>query len=378
MLSPVLMRIVPCLLVLLAIGRPASASADDEPWDEDDFYTLMEISQEAPLAAVKKAYRRLSLRYHPDTAGTGGAEVFQKLLRAYEVLSDSKLRRVYDQEGAEGVEAYEKRQAQGEQRMHDPFASMFGFGGGAQPSGKRPSVEVPLFISLKDLYLGKTFEASVLKQTRCKKCRGTGAKTKKDLHTCHHCKGTGVVVGVRHIGGGMYQQVRQGCPHCQGKGKTIGRTCNHCHGKKIVHGVENVTVVVEKGMPDHHTIVFDSMCDEVAGSTDAPGDLRFRIDTIATGAMKRDKSNILLSMELSLQEALLGFRKEMEHFDGHVVEIKRVGKITPHGLVEKIKGEGMPVHERPSQFGDLVVTYSVVFPTELTEQQRIGIQEILR
>lgn len=357
------------LLLLSTIGL--CHNDEDELWDDDDFYALLGVSQEANLAAIKRAYRKLSLEHHPDTAGSGGTETFQKLSRAYEILSNQNLRRVYDQEGLEGVEEFEKRQAAGDQRMQDPFSALFGFGS-HQKEAKRPSIEIPLFISLSDVYIGKSLEASVFKQTRCKKCRGTGARTKKDIHVCHHCNGQGVVVGVHHIGHGMYQQVRQMCPHCQGKGKTIGRTCNHCHGKRVVAGVDHLTVSVERGMPDGHVIAFENMCDEVAGSTDAPGDVKFKLQTTKRtnhNAITREGNNLRLEIPISLRESLVGFKKEILHFDGHFVELNRLNKVTGHGLADVIKGEGMPIHEHPSEHGNLIVVYQVNFPDSLTREQ---------
>ena len=368
------------VLFLFVAIHVSNAQPDDEPWDEDDYYTLLKVPQDASLAVIKRAYRRMSLEYHPDTAGEAGKDMFQKLSRAYEVLSDANSRRVYDQEGPDGVAEYEKRKAQGEQpQFQNPFGSFFGFGGG-QREAKRPSINIPLFISLKDVYTGRTLEASVFKHMRCKKCRGTGAKTKKDINTCTKCNGQGVVVGVRHIGGGMYQQFHQPCPSCSGKGKIIKRICNHCEGKKVIAGMEKVSVFVEKGMQDGQQIRFPNMCDEVAGSTDAPGDINFVVSSrlvLGDGyELKRDGNNLLLNASISLKESLVGFVKEFEHFDGHLVEIDRSNKITSHGHVERIKGEGMPVHEGHGEFGDLVVTFNVRFPTELTDEQREAVKNL--
>lgn len=369
------------LLSFLVILATVTRAEDDEQWDEDDYYTLLKVPQDASLAVIKRAYRRMSLEYHPDTAGEGGKDMFQKLSRAYEVLSDQNLRRVYDQEGPDGVAEYEKRKAQGEQpQFQNPFGAFFGFGGGGPREAKRPSISIPLFISLKDIYTGKTLEASVFKHMRCKKCRGTGAKTKKDITPCTKCNGQGVVLGVRHIGGGMYQQYHQTCTVCGGKGKIVKRTCNHCGGKKVVAGMENVSVFVEKGMNDGQEIRFPNMCDEVAGSTDAPGDINFVVSPRPVKGdgfdLKREGKNLHLNLTISLKESLVGFVKEFEHLDGHIVEIDRNNKITGHGHVERIKGEGMPIHEGHGEYGDLVVSFNVKFPAELNDEQREAIKNL--
>ena len=365
------MRLIFC--VVFGVLLSGLRCEDDEPWDEDDFYTLLGVSQDASLAVIKRAYRKMSLEFHPDSAGEAGKEMFQKLSRAYEILSNANLRRAYDHEGLEGVEAFEKQQSVGEQRMNDPFAAFFG-GGGPK---KRPSLRIPLFISLKDLYLGKTIEASMFKQTRCKKCRGTGARTKKDLHKCSHCKGTGVVVGVHQIAPGMYQQVRQQCPHCEGKGKVIGRVCNHCAGKKIVSGMEHMSIDIEKGTLEGHVVSFSNMCDEIAGSSEAPGDVLFEVHALPGNVTRDGNKDLRLTVEISLVEALVGFTKEFEHLDNTVWPLDRADKVTPHGHTDKIKNGGMPVFGKVDEYGDLIVTYKVVFPTTLTEQQRDAIREII-
>lgn len=358
------------ILCQVVSGQFWSSDDDDEPWDEDDFYTLLKVSPEARLADIKKAYRRLSLEYHPDTNGGDQSTIkkFQELARAYEVLSDDDLRRVYDREGLEGVEEFEKKKAMGGHRSHDPFAALFGFGGQGAREAKRPSIQIPLFISLKDLYLGKKMEASVFKHTRCKKCRGTGAKTKKDIHKCTKCNGQGMVVTVHHVGHGMYQQFQQQCPVCNGKGKIIKRQCNHCKGKKIVPGMEEVHIHIEKGMKNGDEIVFASMCDEVAESADTPGDIKFHIEALESEELKRDGDDLKLVVWISLKEALLGFEREFHHLDGHVVEFAREG-VTQFGFTERIPGEGMPKHGEGSEFGDMYVTYNVKFPEILTDAQ---------
>lgn len=367
------MRFIFWALYLLGFHRGAFCH-DDEPWDEEDYYSLLGLNSDANTAGIKRAYRRLSLEHHPDTSGA--TEMFQKISRAYQVLSDRDLRRVYDQRGAEGVEEYEKQKAMGEQRMNDPFARMFG--GFGQQETKRPPIEIPLFVTLKDLYLSKTLEASAHMMKRCKKCRGTGAKTKKDMHTCPICRGQGVTVGVHHIGGGMYQQVRQMCTGCQGTGKVVVRQCPHCQGKKIVESSDNVSIEVSKGMAEGQAIVFDSMCDEIAGSTDAPGDVRFVVSTIPSESLQRVGNDLHLAVKLTLGESLGGFKRMLEHLDGHRVAIERSGSVTPHGYSERFRGEGMPIFERNGNFGDLIIKYEIEFPAYFSDNQRDLIDDLLR
>jgi DnaJ-related protein SCJ1 len=131
-------------------------------------------------------------------------------------------------------------------------------------------------------------------------------------------------------------------------------------------------------MPEGHTIGFENMCDEIAGSSEAPGDVNFKVQTTTlSSALSREGNDLRLQISITLQESLVGFKKEVLHLDGHIVELNRTGKVTSHGLIERIEGEGMPIHERPSEFGDLIVVYSVGFPDTLTDPQKDVLQSVL-
>lgn len=331
-----------------------------------DYYEVLGVDRSASKREIRKAYKNLSRKYHPDKnpGDKKAEEKFIELAKAYEVLSDDEQRRIYDQYGEEGLN-------HGEQQFHDPFDifRQFGFGGGEPRHQERkgPEINIDLEVSLEDLYMGAYIDADIKKQVICTYCRGSGAASQEDVHICPACKGTGKRMVRQMLGPGIYQQVQMVCDACGGKGKTIKKKCPHCHGERVQRGGEPISITVEKGMSDGHRIVFEREGDQHPEVT--PGDIIFTIKTIPHPLFTRKGNNLYVKVGISLADALLGFEKEIHHLDGHVVELKRTG-ITPPGFVQEIYDEGMPLHEFPSEQGKLYVEYVVAFPTELSDEQK--------
>jgi len=240
---------------------------------------------------------------------------------------------------------------------------------------KGADVSVPLEVTLKDLYIGKTLQVLHKKQVLCTHCRGTGAKNFDDVETCPVCHGKGVRVITQQLGPGFVQQTQTTCDKCNGKGKIVKSVCPHCRGRKVESGKETIKIQIEPGMEDEHKITFRQQCDEAPETT--PGDLHFVIQTQPHPLFVRKGNNLHFKTSITLLEALVGFCKTIQHLDDHPVEISSSGVTIP-GQVRKIDGEGMPIHNDPSSFGSLFVEYNVVFPTSLTEEQKNLFREILK
>jgi len=247
---------------------------------------------------------------------------------------------------------------------------MFGnfFGGGQQGGGEQrdSDLRIRLRVSLLDLYIGKEIEYTYTRNVVCPHCRGSGADSHDDIKECDKCQGKGHILQRQQIAPGFIQTFQTNCPKCNGKGKMIGLSCHVCHGDKIVKGLEELTVYIEKGMMDGHEIKFDEFGEERADRN--PGNLVFIITQIHDRLFRRDKNNLHMDYYITLKEALLGFEKEIEHLDKHIVTIKQT-KVTQPGELIIIKGEGMPVHESSGEFGDLYVIVNIMFPNELTPLQ---------
>jgi len=331
-----------------------------------DYYEILGVDRSASQRQIRKAYKTLSRKYHPDKnpGDKEAEEKFIELAKAYEVLSDEEQRRIYDQYGEEGLK-------HGDQQFNDPFDifRQFGFGSSEprRQERKGPEINIDLEVSLEDLYMGAYIDADVKKQIICPYCRGTGAASKDDVHVCHACNGTGKKMIRQMLGPGIFQQVQTVCDACGGKGKTITKKCPHCHGERVQTGGEPISITVEKGMSDGHRIVFEREGDQHPDVT--PGDIIFTIKTIPHPLFTRKGNNLYAKVAITLMDALLGFKKQIHHLDGHVVELARIG-ITPPGYVQEILDEGMPLHEFPSEQGKLYIEYVVVFPTSLTDEQK--------
>jgi len=343
-----------------------------------DYYEVLQVSREATESQIKKQFRKLSLKFHPDQNPSAEAkEKFIAVSNAYEVLSDPEKRRIYDQYGEEGLKSG------GQGGFHSPFDMFRDFGGfkfesrggGGSPMQQRgPDLELDLEVSLKDIYLGKILEVAHRKQRLCHKCRGTGAKKATDVHTCSGCKGTGTKVKVQQFGPGFIQQTQAVCDECGGKGKKVTSTCPHCSGRKVEIGEDNLLVTIERGMQDGEKITFSQQADEAPDTT--PGDLVFRLVTVPHKRFVRKGDDLHYPLTITLLEALVGFSKKIKHLDGHLVEIKRE-EVTKPGQVITIDDEGMPNHSYPSQTGKLLVEVTVKFPATVTEDQKEGFKKLL-
>lgn len=357
------------LLVLALFARPAAA--------DRDFYKILGVSRDVNTRQLKKAYRKLSLQYHPDKQinlsdeeAKAANQKFMEIAEAYEVLSDKEKRRTYDVSGEEGL----KKSSQQQQRP-DPFSMFRRFGGQQQQGPKRrPDVRIPLRVSVRDLYNGATKRFVYDKMVVCRHCRGSGAESPGDIHKCSACQGRGHTVRRQRMGP-FVQQVQVPCNRCGGKGRTVGKQCHRCHGAKVEQGSTEHELVIERGAPDGTEIVFEHAADETP--EEAAGHLVFVITTLPDEQFVRHGNDLHLAHTITLREALVGFSHEITHLDGHKVTLARSGVTKPDAVVE-LSEEGMPVHNFPTEKGKLRVTFTVEFPQELTPEQKEGFRKILK
>lgn len=344
-----------------------------------DYYQILGVKRDVNAKGLRKAYRELSLKYHPDKNSDPEAEAkFVEISNAYEVLSDDEKRRIYDQYGEEGLKEG------GRQKFHNPFDifSQFGFGGGGGgghgghgDKRKGPNVVIPLEVELRDIYLGKEFQILHKKQTLCPKCRGTGAKDPDDVKVCPGCKGSGVKIFTQQLGPGFVTQTQRTCDQCGGKGRIAKSQCPFCKASKVAVGEEELTVILERGMPDGHEIVFEQEADE--RPDEIPGDLIFRVETLPDKRFTRRGDDLHMNMTISLLEALVGFSKSFRHLDGHSVKVTKED-VTKPGEVFMIAEEGMPKHNWSSELGNLYIEFNIKMPASVTEEQKAAFRELLK
>ncbi|CCI46703.1 unnamed protein product [Albugo candida] len=342
--------------------------AHEEAEEQEDFYEILGLTMEATEAQIKKAYRKLSLKYHPDKQKheNDAEKMFHKIARAYEVLSDPDKRQIYDLEGFEGL----KREEQGGGEQRSPFDMFFG---GQRSTPRGPDATITLKVTLEELYQGSKKTTSIERNVICRKCRGTGAKDGK-MKPCKKCGGRGVIHVQQRMGIGFNVQVQQPCPKCGGHGKTFKKKCPHCHGHKVTAEKKDFVVEIERGAPSNHKIVFERQSEQSPGML--PGNVIFQLHTEPHLAFRRSEDDLHHTMEISLQEALLGYDVSIVHLDGRKVHLQ-YDKIVKPFEVRTIEGEGMPHFNYPSDFGNLHLHHLIKFPTSLTSEQKDLVKKLL-
>lgn len=321
---------------------------------EEDYYKLLGVSRDATTKEIKKAFRTLSLKYHPDrNPGNKKAhDLYLKINRAHEVLTDPELKEIYDIYGEEGLKQDDMFEREGKERG--------------------PNAHMDVYVELSDLYNGLTRTIEIEKNEVCKKCHGTGGKLGKTKR-CPVCRGKGVSYQKVEMLG-MEMEMEQECEKCGGRGVVFKEICPDCKGKKIVKTKKKLTLEIEKGMQNGQKIVFKGESEESPDTI--TGDLIVTLKQKKHEFFKqRKRNNLYADININLKEALFGYNKKIKHLDGREIYIES-NKITKPDEVRTITGEGMPVHKFPSQKGDLFITFKVNLPKTLNKKEKELIKEI--
>lgn len=325
---------------------------------------MLEVSPDASEADLKKAYRKKALRLHPDKGGD--PELFKEVTHAYEVLSDSQKRDIYDARGEAGLS---ESGGMGGMDPQDLFSQLFGgggfFGGGGRSQGPRKTKDAVhrVHVSLEDLYKGKTTKLSLQRNVICAKCGGKGGK-EGAVKTCSPCQGRGFRVVLRQMGP-MIQQIQQPCNDCSGTGEIINNKdrCKTCNGRKVNLEKKILEVHIDKGMKGGQTITFTGESDQAPGVT--PGDVLIVVEEKPHERFKRQDNDLFIEIELDLLTALGGGQFSIKHLDDRVLVVKIApGEVIKNEDLKVIHGQGMPSlrHHEP---GDLFVRLTVKFPESI-------------
>ncbi|KAM4734164.1 dnaJ homolog subfamily A member 4 [Anableps anableps] len=325
---------------------------------ETGYYDLLGVSPNASMDEIKKAYRKLALKYHPDKNPNEG-ERFKLISHAYEVLSDPKKRDLYDQGGEQAIR--EGGMNSGASPM-DIFDMFFGGGGRMQRERRGKNVVHQLGVTLEEMYNGSTRKLGLQKNVICEKCDGYGGK-KGALEKCSNCKGRGVQIRVQQIGPGMIQQIQSICHECQGQGEKFNSKdrCKNCNGHKVERKKKILEVHIDKGMKDGQKITFHGEGDQEPGLE--PGDIIIVLDQKEHPLFQRQGNDLIMKMDIKLAEALCGFRKTVRTLDNRTLIISTTpGEVIKHNDIKCVQNEGMPIHRDPYERGMLIIQFQVEFP----------------
>ncbi|KAF2403906.1 hypothetical protein EJ06DRAFT_470795 [Trichodelitschia bisporula] len=341
------------------------------------YYDVLGVPPEATEAQLKSAYRKGALMYHPDKNKSPEAEQkFKDLSHAYEILSDSEKRQLYDQYGEEGLEQGGMGNGMAAEDLFaqffgggGAFGSMFGGNGGMRDQGPRKARTITHVhkVSLEDIYKGKVSKLALQKSVICKKCNGIGGK-EGSVKKCPGCEGRGMKMMMRQMGP-MIQRFQTVCPDCNGEGEIIRDRdrCKECHGKKTVIERKVLHVHVDRGVRSGTKIEFRGEGDQLPGVE--PGDVVFEIEQKPHARFQRKEDDLYYQVEIDLLTALAGGRINIEHLDDRWLSVEIIpGEVISPGTIKKVPGQGMPSY-RHHDFGNLYIQFDVKFPPRLFETE---------
>lgn len=340
-----------------------------------DLYEVLGVSRDASERDIKKAYKRMAMKYHPDrTKGDKDLEMkFKEVKAAYEVLNDPQKRAAYDQYGHA---AFEQGQGgfgggAGGADFADIFGDVFGdiFGGGGRrgraQAARGADLRYNLELSLEEAVRGKEVELKIPKLSECEDCDGSGARAGSSAETCGHCHGSGHI----QMRQGFFA-VQQPCPHCRGRGKVIKDPCRTCHGEGRVERTKTLSVKIPSGVDTGDRIRLNG--EGEAGEMGAPaGDLYVQVHVREHAIFKRDGNNLYCEVPLSFTHAALGGEIQVPTLDGKVK--LKIPAETQTGKLFRMRGKGVK-SVRTGAVGDLICKVVIETPVNLSEEQR----ELLR
>jgi molecular chaperone DnaJ len=342
-----------------------------------DYYEVLGVSKNTDKKDIKKAYRRVAMKYHPDRNPDDpkADEKFKEATEAYDVLMDAEKRQAYDSYGHAGVDPNMGGGGFGgggnfSDVFGDVFGDIFGGGGGGRGRGgpqRGSDLRYTLDISLEDAVKGTTVEIRVPTLAACEPCDGSGAKKGSKPTTCGTCGGVGQV----RMQQGFFQ-VQQTCPTCRGKGKSISDPCGSCHGEGRVERTKTLSVKVPPGVDTGDRIRLSG--EGEAGPDGGPaGDLFVQMSVQQHAIFERDGKNLYCEVPITFVDAALGGELEVPTLDGRVK--LKIPAGTQTGKLFRLRGKGVkPV--RGGSIGDLLCRSVVETPVDLTKRQKELLEEL--
>ena len=350
--------------------------------EKRDYYEVLGVSKSADATEIKKAYRKLALKYHPDKnpGDKEAEEKFKEAAEAYDVLSNEEKRRRYDQFGHAGVGGAGQGGFGGGMSMDDifsqfgdifgsfgGFSGFGGFGGGrsARRVNRGTNLRVKVKMNLQEIATGIEKKIKVKKYVACQHCNGTGAKDGKSYSTCSTCKGSGQVTRVQNtILGAM--QTTSTCPTCEGEGKIINEKCTFCNGEGVLMSEEVISINIPAGVGEGMQLSLSGK-GNAARRGGVNGDLIVLIEEEEHPELVRDGNDLLYNVFIGYPEAVLGETVEIPTIEGKMKVKIEAG--TQPGKILRLRGKGLPDVNGYGK-GDLLAKVNVWIPKNLSKDEK--------
>jgi len=353
-----------------------------------DYYEILGVTRNTPEADIKKAYRQMALKYHPDKNPDNkeAEEKFKEAAEAYEVLSNPEKKQRYDQFGHQGMGGNGGFSGGGSMSMddifshfgdvfggHSPFESFFGGGGGGarRHVNRGSNLRIKVKLTLEEIAHGVEKKIKVNKHVACSVCKGSGAQDSSSFRTCSTCQGSGQVHRVTSTFIGQMRTTST-CPTCQGEGQVIANKCRKCNGSGLERSEEVISINIPAG-------VAEGMQLSVSGRGNAaerggiPGDLLVVIEEEPHAHLQRDGNQLLYDLYISFPEASVGTGVEIPTLEGKA-KIK-IDPGTQAGKVLRLKGKGLPSVNGYGR-GDLLVNINVWTPQNLSAEEKKVMEQL--
>ncbi len=355
-----------------------------------DYYNVLGVDKKASKDDIKRAFRKLAHKYHPDKGSTD-EQKFKEITEAYSILSDDKKRREYDTYGqafAGGGPARGGGQANGqgfggfdfsgfqqgfgqsaEFDFGDIFGDIFSGRGGRAQTPRGRDISIDLEISFKDAVFGTTRTVLIAKVSTCQLCKGNGAKPGTELEKCTTCNGGGRVHETRNSILGQFTSVRA-CTMCDGSGKIPKEKCPECKGHGVLRKQEEIRINIPAGIDNGEMIRMAAQGEAI--KTGVAGDLYVKIHVKPHPTFRRDGSNLIMNLSVKLTDSLLGTTVSIETLEGKTLEVK----IPPMKRAEellRVAGKGIPLE---GARGDLIIRLEVALPHKLSSKARKSLEDL--
>ncbi len=355
-----------------------------------DYYQILGISKNATKDDIKKAYRNLAHKHHPDKSG-GNEEKFKEINEAYHILADDAKRAEYDRygrvfsgagagpNGGGGFEGFDfgnfgdfAGKGGFDFDIGDIFGDIFGFsqGGGRVRQKRGRDISIDLEVSFEESVFGTERKVVLAKMGVCDKCKGRGAEEGAEFKTCSYCQGSGKIHETKRSFFGTISSMTE-CNHCKGRGKIPEKKCSVCRGEGVLPKKEEVSVKIPAGILDGQMIKLGGEGEAITGGI--AGDLYVKIHVRPHSVFKREGNDLVMELDIRLSDAVLGAEKNIQTLDG-AIKLKIPAGIDS-GEILRIKGKGASALRGGSR-GDLLIKIIVRIPKKLSSRAKKIIEDL--